>query len=818
MNRNLPQKRSTGTNSEQEFELLPEFDIPNNHPGNEEVIVLPQQEFETRKAGPSVKPVSARILWPALGFPAVVAPGGNPSNSQMLDGDARSCICILLLTDRKYLSKEEAARHLRYVRWEDRGRRFIAAGKEGSFAETDIAIRNDITDPKLTLPGWKDLSGTGVAFGANREGEHGVVVNLSDHVRNFYRKAGLEFLHEIRINGRVTAKLKEGQYHLFWNNENIKEDAPSDEMKLLLERYARARREGLSELWDKHKGFLLGEYEYEYGSLQRPYSLRGMRKRRTEVLHPLFVQREPLSKIKIGHLTDLHVDVRADVYEENLRKKGIKTSFNNWNKSFEGNYKHARLDSDILLLTGDLIDYGRGHWGLTAADQLGDDRLYHVDRNWFLFYYLLASGNAYQKPAYTILGNHDWRLNPYPPFAIAGAPGPATMIHNHRDYSKEKLNEILRNAHGDGADRKFSYYMPTEDEFVKKFWESGQLLKSIGRLLAHKKTLDEPHTPVQTTVESIGWYLMAINPFLDYSFSLPGDQKVLMLDWAEDEDLLFPIVQDGKEWPYMLWQLKEAADPGPKAKNCLTKLQQQLVKSFVGSSGRSKIIGIHAAPIGPYPNWYDYPDLFTGKKVYAADEKARGPKQQYGTKTSDGRIEKWNGHPIFAVSPDGKEAGTVADYGSFQNARNWFLKYIGDQRSGVRLVLSGHIHRNGLFVVRIPGKEEGSAIAGKMLVRGLLTPQATAPQKFIRHSFGRFPFRYPLFINTTSAGPRGNFNSRKLTEQEKKQGGLSVDPGYAQVELSNDGTIHYVEFRFARNYASPPTSSGTSPRKKEVTV
>ncbi len=73
----------------------------------------------------------------------------------------------------------------------------------------------------------------------------------------------------------------------------------------------------------------------------------------------------------------------------------------------------------------------------------------------------------------------------------------------------------------------------------------------------------------------------------------------------------------------MLWQLKEAADPGPKAKNCLTKLQQQLLKSFVASPGKSKLIGIHAAPIGPYPDWYDYPDLFHEKKIYAPGEKAR---------------------------------------------------------------------------------------------------------------------------------------------------------------------------------------------------
>ena len=45
--------------------------------------------------------------------------------------------------------------------------------------------------------------------------------------------------------------------------------------------------------------------------------------------------------------------------------------------------------------------------------------------------------------------------------------------------------------------------------------------------------------PVETSVESIAWYLLSINPFLDYAFTLPGKQSVLMLDWAKDEDVLF---------------------------------------------------------------------------------------------------------------------------------------------------------------------------------------------------------------------------------------------------------------------------------------
>lgn len=164
-------------------------------------------------------------------------------------------------------------------------------------------------------------------------------------------------------------------------NENV----PIAEIKLLLDRYALPKREK-TELWDTQPKFLLSEYEYEYGSLQKPYrSELQMRNSRAEVLHPLFVKRSNNNGIKIGHITDSHVCVRANVYEENLKHENKKAQFNNWNKSFVDAYDHAKKDSDLLLFTGDLIDYGRGHWGLTGRDKLGDDRLYHADRNWFLF-------------------------------------------------------------------------------------------------------------------------------------------------------------------------------------------------------------------------------------------------------------------------------------------------------------------------------------------------------------------------------------------------------------------------------------------------
>ena len=57
----------------------------------------------------------------------------------------------------------------------------------------------------------------------------------------------------------------------------------------------------------------------------------------------MFIKR--LSRpLQIGHMTDTHVDVRADVYEANLKAAGKipGVSFNNYNTDFVAIYGEAR--------------------------------------------------------------------------------------------------------------------------------------------------------------------------------------------------------------------------------------------------------------------------------------------------------------------------------------------------------------------------------------------------------------------------------------------------------------------------------------------
>jgi hypothetical protein len=264
-------------------------------------------------------------------------------------------------------------------------------------------------------------------------------------------------------------------------------------------------------------------------------------------------------------------------------------------------------------------------------------------------------------------------------------------------------------------------------------------------------------------VESVAWYLMLINPFLDYSVTLPSGQQILMLDWAEDEEVM------------NFDEPRSFQGFGPRAANALSTLQKWHVEEFVGSAGRAKVIGIHAPPIGPYPDWSDT-ELLAGVKKYA-------PRDDSRARTPDGKIVKLTQHPTFAIRPRDKPFGVAADHGTFLKERNWFLQRVADPRRGVRLILSGHIHRSGLFVVYTPAADRNLRLTRRVAyqnVRGIRPPAvATRPET-------NNTYLGPLYVNTTSAGPRGH---------QYEAGHRYVSPGYAIITLASDGTIQNVSPR-----------------------
>lgn len=753
----------------------------------------------------------------------MVAPGSSSKSD-----DSTTCVSVLILTTKRRITSKQAAAHLRFVPWKDRHVRYLPPGPDHGFLKEELEVRSISEELNPRAPqiffGMADDLVLHVHFGHNSELKNGITVGLARLVIQKYAAWDYRYLHEVRVSRAASSRLQVADlpYNLFWINSDPNDTASniSDELQLLIDKHAKPTRENVSQAFSEPltvelekdlDGFLLKEYEYDYGALHPPYN-KGAKQpdipaNRTEVLHPLFIVQSKQS-IQIGHLTDLHVDVRSDVYEENIRQAGEKVKFNNWNKSCVELYNRAAQSCDVLMLTGDLIDYGRGHLGLPNRDSLGDDAMYHVDRNWFLFYYLIASGDSYRKPVYTILGNHDWRLNPYPPFAVAGAPSPKSLIHDYerlrpnagntkaerkkadKEWGK-KLREVLQKAHGPGYRKSVSYRFESTSEF-ELIQENPELAwGTVWKLVKQKGTLDLEHLPTETSEASIAWYLLLINPFLDYSFPLPDGYHVLMLDWGRREDVLFPLVVEGKQYPFMPWQAGSASEPGPKAKNCLSDLQKNMVEVFLAKPELAKVLCVHAPPIGPYPHWTD-DQLLSGVIEEEIDEETPGW-WQYRNMYPDEPASKTFYHHFFAVSPKDQVFGDEADYGVLQKHREWLIEQLRKEEAHVRLVLSGHIHRNGLFVVYIPGGNDVPADLKGQLFARRVAPKTVAGAGLPAVSNTPEGVQGPLYVNTTSAGPRGH----AYPAFPKKDNDLYVDPGYAEIHLASDGKIDMLKFRTA---------------------
>jgi len=248
-----------------------------------------------------------------------------------------------------------------------------------------------------------------------------------------------------------------------------------------------------------------------------------------------------------------------------------------------------------------------------------------------------------------------------------------------------------------------------------------------------------------------------------------------MLDWARDEAL------------FNYGDARTFTRFGPQAASMLTPLQQWHVNEFVDAKGQAKIIGVHAPRLGPFEDWSDS-DLAKGIKRYARGEDSR-------LRWPDGRnIQNFTEHPLLAIRPSTAPYGIAAENGSFVNKRDWFLQKVADPRRGVRLILSGHIHRNGLLVTGSgklalrnfpnlpPVTQNVRTIRGVSYaeVRGLRPPAVAATPATGNTYLG------PLYVNTTSSGPRGNFCEGRCRY---------VPPGLAIISLASDGTIGNVSAR-----------------------
>lgn len=129
-------------------------------------------------------------------------------------------------------------------------------------------------------------------------------------------------------------------------------------------------------------------------------------------------------QVRFVHLTDLHVAARNDMWEKEVNRtvnpppgqgKFKFVNFNDRLRDFIG-WANQRADEgelDFVLVLGDLVDFVCHGFG----------RANPGNNNWRILTEILTGSSSERErknpglrlPIFTTLGNHDWRLAPYPP-------------------------------------------------------------------------------------------------------------------------------------------------------------------------------------------------------------------------------------------------------------------------------------------------------------------------------------------------------------------------------------------------------------------
>ena len=172
--------------------------------------------------------------------------------------------------------------------------------------------------------------------------------------------------------------------------------------------------------------------------------------------HSLCV-REANARVRFVHLTDLHVAARNDVWEAEIASLGYDLAgkeYSNFNERLRrfitwANQKADEGELDFVLALGDLVDFA----------QLGFVNRAPGDNNWTTLIEIFT-GSAKEEmrgnlglrvPLFTIVGNHDWRVYPYPPEAMPEVFSISKKAAGEFDYlyhdTTEEVGQKLTEMH-----------------------------------------------------------------------------------------------------------------------------------------------------------------------------------------------------------------------------------------------------------------------------------------------------------------------------------------------------------------------------------
>ncbi|SCY20874.1 metallophosphoesterase [Desulfoluna spongiiphila] len=660
----------------------------------------------------------AVILYPSLGCPALVKIEQENAWVEMI---------IASKTDD--LRKTEVAFHLRFAEWKD------CHGGKGQYEQLDMYKvyfqQNDEADIDKDLIRISELyENIDDRISVEEVAKDGFKLQLS-HMNAFpwvlerYRKKKYKYLYKIGINLKNEPKfyIPGKLVNFFWLEREMNE--LSKEKPRLME----IKSGWTKGIFNKQKETFKTRVS-EFGK-----GVDGDAEILANTYHPVYVSDK--KRLDIGHITDIHLDTRMELYSKSVASvievsencqvrieggkravsnqefyKPLKDAVANFNELFL-NISGKLLDkADVLVITGDLIDYNKGiHtdqtfkekdkkpsevWAELKANLFKSDNKNHFDdRNWFLFYKLLLElYKYYEKPVFTTLGNHDYVKHAMAPWPLFGKAWNGVY-----DMNLTRYENALCFGKGYSDDKEFVYN-------------------------------------VKTSVNCVKWYTFFINPFPDYVV-VYGDQSMFMVDWGEAASfppkgiaaaMYVPVRSQGTlHHASNLFKEKNDFEPVVTITDENGKKKKQ---TYIDEDGNEKdLINPYTKKKMPfliknytiYKSWINQP---AAVKMLFTHATAICPRDD----VSVGEIN----NEYLWKSPE-------LCFGSFDSRRDEILKDVEDGKLNV--VVGGHSHRN--LVMKVGEKEKDHVTvlaAGERIRTEFIEPEQIV---MVTSSGGPFPKYLP---------------------------------------------------------------------------
>jgi hypothetical protein len=458
------------------------------------------------------------ILYPSLGCPALVK---KEKGNTWLE--------MLVICKKNDLTRSAVAYHLFYTDWS------LLHGNKSGYTRLDMYHKHFKTHSSPGNDADFIRKSDPYTITDDRISEETVQndkfklqlahMNAFPWILKMYREKGYMYLYKIGINLEHEPKLQKSGtlFNFIWIEKQVHEEAQG--------------KPSLLEVIGNWFKKLFTESSKVYISKLSEFGLDpGKKDVIAKLHHPVYVSDK--NRLDIGHITDIHMDSRMELYGKSVASvievkencqieikgddrvvsdrrhyKPLKNIVANFNDLFVTISGRLLGKADILVITGDLIDYNKSvhteqtfenkakkpsdvwkelepnRWRLLKIEL--DNKYHKEDRNWFLFYTLLLDlYGKHKKPIFCTLGNHDYVKNAMAPWPLFGWTWNGVFDTNVTRYE----NAL---SFGKGYDDHLEFAF------------NGK-----------------------TTVDCVKWYTRYINPFPDFVVNY-GDQSMFMVDWGE---------------------------------------------------------------------------------------------------------------------------------------------------------------------------------------------------------------------------------------------------------------------------------------------